>query len=82
MGHGLLPVVKEGVRSPDLTGKQVVQGENLHWSVELQPLVPPALAEEDVDGVLLENTVTEVGWLDSRKKDTKTLAAEKEMIKR
>lgn len=36
----------------------------MHWSVELQPLVPPALTEEDVDGVLLENTVTEVVWLD------------------
>lgn len=26
VGHGLLPVVEEGVRSPDLTGEQVVQG--------------------------------------------------------
>lgn len=58
VGHRLLPVVEEGVGSPDLTGEQVVQGENLHRSVELESLVPPALAEEDVDGVLLENTGT------------------------
>lgn len=64
MGHGLLPVVEEGVGSPDLTGEQVVQGQNLHGSVELQPLVPPALAEEDVDGVLLEIRATKVGWRD------------------
>lgn len=53
VGHRLLPVVEEGVRSPDLTGQQVVQGQNLHGSIELQPFVPPALTEEDVDGVLL-----------------------------
>lgn len=26
VGYGLLPVVEEGVGSPDLTGEQVVQG--------------------------------------------------------
>lgn len=59
VGHGhvvcdrFLPVVKECVWSPDLTGHQVVQTQNVHWSLELQPFILPALPEEHVDGVLL-----------------------------
>lgn len=53
MGHRFLPVVEEGVRSPDLTGQEVVKRQDLHGPVELQPLIPPALTEEHIDGVLL-----------------------------
>lgn len=54
MGHGFLPIVEKGIGSPDLTGQEVVEGQHLHGPVELQPLVPPTLTEEDVDGVLLK----------------------------
>lgn len=53
MGHRLFPVVKEGVRGPNLTRHQVVEGQNIHWSVEFQPLILPALPEENIYGVLL-----------------------------
>lgn len=53
MSHGFLPIVEEGVRSPDFTGHQVVKRQNIHWSLKCQPLVLPALPEENVDGVLL-----------------------------
>lgn len=35
VGHRLLAVVKEGVGGPDLTGHQVVERKNVHWTVEL-----------------------------------------------
>lgn len=53
MGDRFLPVVEEGVRSPDLTGQQVVQGKDLHGTVKLQPFISPGLPEEDVNGVFL-----------------------------
>lgn len=53
MGHRFLPIVEEGVRSPDLTGQQVVQGEDLHGTIKLQPFISPGLPEKDVDGVFL-----------------------------
>lgn len=56
MSHRFLPVVEEGVGRPDLAGQEVVQGQHLHGPVKLEPLVPPALTEEDVDGVLLRES--------------------------
>lgn len=53
MSHRLFPIVEEGVRSPDFTCHQVVEGQNIHWSMKFQPLILPALAEENVYGVLL-----------------------------
>lgn len=53
VSHRLFPIVEEGVRSPDFTCHQVVEGQNIHWSVKFQPLILPALAEENVYGVLL-----------------------------
>lgn len=53
MSHRLLSIVEEGVRSPDFTCHQVVEGQNIHWSMKFQPLILPALAEENVYGVLL-----------------------------
>lgn len=53
MSHRLLPVVEEGVRSPDFTGHQVVERQYIHRSAKFQPLVLPALPEKDIDGVLL-----------------------------
>lgn len=55
MGDGLLAVEEEGVGRPDVAGKQVVEGQHLHGAFEAEPLVLPALAEEHVDGVFLEN---------------------------
>lgn len=78
VGDRLLAVVEESVGRPDLAGQEVVQRENLHGPVKLQPLVPPALTEEHVDGVLLRgrteaqvNRDTQVGavqvaWLTSQ----------------
>ena len=54
MGDGLLAVEEEGVGRPDVAGQQVVQREHLHGPLEAQALVFPALAEKDVDGVLLQ----------------------------
>lgn len=53
MGHRFLSIVEEGIRSPDLTGQEVVEGQDLHGPIKLKPLVPPTLTKEDVDGVLL-----------------------------
>ena len=65
MGHGLLSIVEESVRSPDLAGQEVVEGQDLHGSIKLEPLIPPTLTEEDVDGVLLKGGQDEelVGWV-------------------
>lgn len=53
MGDRLLAVVEERVRRPDFTRHQIVQPQHRHGTFELQPLVLPALPEEDVDRVLL-----------------------------
>lgn len=53
MGHRLLPIVEERIRRPDFTRHQIVQGQDIHGAVKCQPLVLPALPEEDVYGVLL-----------------------------
>lgn len=64
VGHGhvvrdrFLPVVKKCVWSPDLTGHQVVQTQNIHRSLKLQPFILPALPKEDIDGVLLQKDET------------------------
>jgi len=54
VGDGLLPVEEEGVGGPDVAGQQVVEGQHLHRALEAQALVLPALAEEHVDGVFLQ----------------------------
>lgn len=53
MSHRLFPIVEEGVGSPDFTCHQIVEGQNIHRSMKFQPFILPALAEEDIDGVLL-----------------------------
>ena len=54
MSHRFFPIVKEGVRGPDFTRHQVIEGQNVHWSMECQPLILPALPEENIYGVLLK----------------------------
>lgn len=34
VGDGLLPIMEEGVGRPDLTGHQVVKGEDVHGTME------------------------------------------------
>ena len=53
MSHRLLPIMEEGVWSPDLTRHQVVERQNIHGPVEFQPLILPALPEKNIYGVLL-----------------------------
>lgn len=53
MGDRFLPVVEEGIRSPDLTGQQVVQGKYFHGTIKLQPFISPGLPEKDINGVFL-----------------------------
>lgn len=53
VSHRLFPVVKEGVRSPDFTRHQIVEGQNIHRPMKCQPLILPALPEENIYGVLL-----------------------------
>lgn len=48
--------MEEGVRGPDLTGHQVVERQNVHWSMELQSLILPTLTEENIYSVLLKET--------------------------
>lgn len=55
VGNGFLPIEEEGVRSPDVTGQQVIQGEHLHRALKAKTLVLPALAEEHVNSVFLRN---------------------------
>lgn len=50
---GFLAVQEEGVRSPDVAGQQVVQGQHPHGPFETQALILPALAEKHINGVLL-----------------------------
>lgn len=51
--HRFLPIMKESVWSPDFAGHQVVETEDVHWSLKLQPLVFPALPEEHIYRVFL-----------------------------
>lgn len=59
VGHGhvvsdrFLPIVEEAIWRPDLTSHQVVQPQDIHRPIELQPLVNPALTEEHVHSVFL-----------------------------
>ena len=53
MSHRLFPIVEEGVRGPDFTRHQVVEWQNIHWSMKFQPHVLPALPEEKIYCVLL-----------------------------
>lgn len=55
MCNGFLPVEEEGVRGPDVTGQQVIQGKHLHRALKAKTLVLPALAEEHVNSVFLQN---------------------------
>lgn len=62
--HRLLAVVKESVWSPDFTGHQVVETQDVHWPVKLQTLVCPALAEKHIHCVFLRTEQTRHGLLD------------------
>lgn len=53
VGNRFLPVVEKSVRSPDLTGQQVVQGKDFHGTIKLQPFISPGLPEKDINGVFL-----------------------------
>lgn len=53
MSNRFLPVVEEGIRSPDLTGQQVVQGKYFHGTIKLQPFISPGLPEKDINSVFL-----------------------------
>lgn len=53
VGDRFLAIVEEGVWCPDLAGHEVVEAQDIHWPVELEPFISPALAEEDVYCVLL-----------------------------
>lgn len=57
---GFLPIEEEGVRSPDLTGQEIIQGKHLHWAFEAESLIFPALAEEHVYGVFLQKDTLSV----------------------
>lgn len=60
VGHGhvvsyrFLAIVEESVRGPDFTGHQVVEREDVHWSMELESLILPTLSEKDIHSVLLK----------------------------
>lgn len=66
MCDGLLSVVEERVWRPDLAGKEVVERQALHGSLEPQPFVFPALPEEHIYGIFLIQKTTS-GWHLSRK---------------
>lgn len=53
MGHRFLPIVKEGVRGPDLTSQKIVQWKDLHRSIKFQSFIMPCLSKKYVNGVLL-----------------------------
>lgn len=72
MRDGLLPVEEEGVRSPDVTGQEVVQGQHLHGAFEAKPLVFPALAEEHVDRVFLQGNNNTTNTLEKTGRRTRT----------
>lgn len=54
MCDGFLPVEEEGVRSPDVTGQEIIQGKHLHRAFEAKSLIFPALTEEHVNSVFLQ----------------------------
>lgn len=56
---GLLPIEEEGVRGPDVTGQEVVQGKHLHRAFKAETLVFPALTEEYVNCVFLQKKMTQ-----------------------
>lgn len=45
--------MKECVWSPDFAGHQVVETQDVHWSLKFQPLIFPALPEEHIYCVFL-----------------------------
>lgn len=51
---GFLPVEEEGVRSPDVTGQEIIQGKHLHRAFKAKSFVFPALTEENVNSVFLQ----------------------------
>lgn len=50
--------MEESVRGPDFTGHQVVQRQDVHWSMELQSLILPTLTKENIYSVLLRERQT------------------------
>lgn len=54
MSYGFLAIVEESIRGPDFTGHQVVERQDVHWSVELESLILPTLSEKDIHSVLLK----------------------------
>lgn len=57
---GFLPVEEEGVRSPDVTGQEIIQGKHLHRAFKAKSFVFPALTEENVNSVFLQEKKTHV----------------------
>lgn len=57
MRNGFLPIKKEGVRGPNVTGQEIIQVEHLHRTFKAKPFILPALAEEHVNGVLLQKDI-------------------------
>lgn len=53
MSHRLLAIVEKSVGGPDLTSHQIIEPQDVHWPMELQPLICPTLPEEHIHGVLL-----------------------------
>lgn len=47
--------MEKRVGRPDFAGHEIVETEHCHGTFELQPLVLPALPEEHIDGVLLQD---------------------------
>lgn len=54
MRDGFLPVEEESVRSPDVAGQEIIQGEHLHWAFKAKSFIFPALTEEHINGVFLQ----------------------------
>ncbi len=54
MCDGFLPIKEEGVRSPDVTGQEIIQGKHLHWALKAKSFIFPALTEEHVNSVFLQ----------------------------
>lgn len=53
VSHRFLAIVKESVWSPDFTGHQVVETQDVHWPIKLQPRVCPALTEKHIHCIFL-----------------------------
>lgn len=56
MGVRFARIPEERVRNPDFAYHVTVEHEQLHRAVELQSAVVPCLGEEDVNGVLLQQS--------------------------